>query len=272
MGRMTELGRYFFAIAVAASGLQQLVTGSFVRLVPALPAWIPGQSYWARLTGVALVVIGVAILTGAKSRLAVTALAVMLLGLLLFLHIPQSAANPWAGFMWTNPCKVLALLGGTMLLVPVLPRGIADPLSPGVRALERATRLGPVLLGAFLLLCGIQHFVYADFVTQLVPAWLPQRRLWTFFTGLALIAGGVGVVIPRTARLAASLSGLMIFLWVVLLHIPRALADLGNPGETSGVFEALALSGVAFVLAGTARSSRPEAYPSRRNVVQGMGA
>jgi len=37
--------------------------------------------------------------------------------------------------------------------------------------------------------------------------------------------------------------------WVILLHIPRALADLHNIGETSGVFEALALSGAAFILA-----------------------
>jgi len=41
------------------------------------------------------------------------------------------------------------------------------------------------------------------------------------------------------------------FLWVFLLHIPRAVADprgsLGN--EWTSVFEALAYSGVAFMLA-----------------------
>jgi hypothetical protein len=43
----------------------------------------------------------------------------------------------------------------------------------------------------------------------------------------------------------------MMFLWVFLLHIPRAIADprgsLGN--EWTSVFEALAYSGVAFILA-----------------------
>jgi hypothetical protein len=46
----------------------------------------------------------------------------------------------------------------------------------------------------------------------------------------------------------------MVFLWVLMLHIPRALADPSVPGETSAIFEALALSGVALLVA--ARSAR----------------
>jgi hypothetical protein len=42
----------------------------------------------------------------------------------------------------------------------------------------------------------------------------------------------------------------MIFLWVLMLHIPRAIADpytnVGN--EWASVFEALAFSGMAFML------------------------
>jgi uncharacterized membrane protein len=107
-----------------------------------------------------------------------------------------------------------------------------------------------VLLAVFLTICGIQHFVYADFVTTLVPAWLPGLRFWTYFTGTALIAGGLGLLVPQSRALAATLSGLMIFLWVFLVHIPRSMADLHNPSEMSGVFEALALSGVALLVAG----------------------
>jgi hypothetical protein len=41
---------------------------------------------------------------------------------------------------------------------------------------------------------------------------------------------------------------------VVLLHIPRALAIPHDAGEMSGVFEALALSGAAFILADRGRA------------------
>ncbi len=91
----------------------------------------------------------------------------------------------------------------------------------------------------------MQHVVYADFVTTLVPSWIPGQRTWTYFIGVALIAGGAGTLISGTARSAATLSALMIFLWVLLLHIPRAVAGPNHPAETAGVFEALGLSGVA---------------------------
>ena len=42
------------------------------------------------------------------------------------------------------------------------------------------------------------------------------------------------------------------------IRLPRALADLGDIGETSGVFEALALSGAAFILADRGRLRWPE--------------
>ncbi len=52
----------------------------------------------------------------------------------------------------------------------------------------------------------------------------------------------------------------MIFLWVLLLHIPRALAGPNHANETAGVFEALAISGVALIVAGT-----PAGLPSGRS-------
>ena len=250
------IGRLFFAVAVVGCGVQQILLGAFVRLVPKIPAWMPGTAWLARVAGVVLVGIGVALLTGRRARPAALALAALLLACFAFLHARDLATNPGAAFMWTNPLKDLAVLGGVLILLPILPadgeRGIT------AQQLDRGVGLGVVLLGVFLSFCGVEHFLYADFVTQLVPAWIPARRFWTYFTGVCLMAGGVGIVVPKTARLAAFLTGVMIFLWVVLLHVPRALAVPFDPGESSGVFEALGLSGVAFVRAATA-GARPRA-------------
>jgi uncharacterized membrane protein len=213
---------------------------------------MPWHSFWASLVGIVLIAIGTAIGTGYMARQATAVLGAMLLLSILFLHLPKAAANPLEGFMWTNPCKALAMLGGVIILAGSLP-GSEDKSSALALLFRRLAPLGPLFLGGFLLLGGIQHFVYADFVAKLVPAWIPQPRFWVYFTGVALIAGGIGIIVPKTVRLAALLSGIMILLWVVLLHIPRAMADLHVPGETSGVFEALALSGVAFILADRGR-------------------
>jgi uncharacterized membrane protein len=263
----STLGRIFFSIAVMASGLQQLIIADFVRLVPPLPAWIPWHSFWACLVGVVLIIAGAVIGIGYKAQWTAAAAAVlgsMLLLSILFLHLPKAAANPLVGFLWTNPCKALAILGGVIILAGSLPEEASDRFSVLARLFRKLRPLGPLFLGGFLILGGIQHFVYLDFVKKLVPSWVPRPELWVYFTGLALIAGGVGILIPKTARLAATMTGIMILLWVVLLHIPRAVADLHNAGETSGVFEALALSGVAFILADRGRAEARSVTPHAR--------
>lgn len=252
MRNYLALGRYFFAVALIASGLLQIIRQDFVRLVPkAAASWLPMPQVWAAVTGAVLLAIGLAFATDRARRPAATGLAA-LFTVVLLMHVPEVIANPGAGFMWTNPCKTLALLGGALLLAVVVPAEFAKPLN-GLKGLP-VRRFGAVAFGVFFVVCGVQHFVYADFVTQMVPAWLPARGFWTYFTAVALIAGGLGVNFSPTARVAALLSGLMILLWVVLLHIPRAVTSWPDAGEIAGNFEALALSGTAFLLAATGRN------------------
>lgn len=257
------LGRLLFALAVIASGLLQILRQDFIRLVPkATAAWLPLPRVWAVVTGAALVAIGVAIAADRARRPAALGLAALLIGVFL-MYVPEVVANPGAGFVWTNPCKTLALLGAALVLVE-LP---AD--SSGFSRGAGAKQLGllcAVCFGIFLVVCGVQHFVYAGFVTEMVPAWLPGRSFWTYFTAVALMAGGVGINVRPTARIAALWAGLMIFLWVVLLHVPRAVARWPDAGEMAGIFEALALSGTAFLLAATGTNAvlTPATGPSVR--------
>jgi uncharacterized membrane protein len=185
------------------------------------------------VTGVLLLGIGLAFMTNRKTSAAANLLVALLLVSFVVQRIPEILANPGAGFVWTNPAKVLALAGGALLLA-----GGA-----------RMAMVAAVTLGIFLLICGAQHLVYAGFVDGLVPAWIPPgRRFWTIFTAVALLAGGLGVILPWTRRLAGLAVGVMIFLWVPLVHLARTLAEK-NAFELAGVFEALALAGVAWILA-----------------------
>jgi uncharacterized membrane protein len=57
-------------------------------------------------------------------------------------------------------------------------------------------------LGIFVLLAGITHFANPDFFDAIVPPWLPpSERFWTFTSGLAEIAIGIAVVMPKYRRL-----------------------------------------------------------------------
>jgi uncharacterized membrane protein YphA (DoxX/SURF4 family) len=247
--KLPRVGRILFGVALVGFGVQQLIAQAFIRLVPPLPAWMPAQPGLAVVLGVLLLATGAAILLDWKARAAAAVLAALILVSIVCLHIPQIAANPGQGFRWTNPCKALALFGGALAISAMSPSSEKHRSFSLARLGDTLVPYGPRLFfGIFLIICGIQHFVYADFVVTLIPAYIPGHLFWTYFCAVALIAGGAGVLLDATLRWAATLSGVMILLWVFMLHLPRALADLHQPGEMNGVFEALALSGVAFLL------------------------
>jgi uncharacterized membrane protein YphA (DoxX/SURF4 family) len=194
------------------------------------------------------------------------------------LYGPRVAANAGVGGAYTAPMKFVALAGCAFLIARLSSDGSRATSSstagerpiPGDARRDR-TLPARIVLAAFLTLCGVLHFVYTDFVATLVPAWIPHHYFWTYFAGVALIAGGLGLLVEKTKRWAALLSGGMIFTWFVILHIPRALADPHNTMEWSGVWESLAISGMAFLVAATSssaaeRGGRGVAASSRRSV------
>jgi len=260
MNKLTILARFFIAIAMVAFGVQHFIYMDFVtRVFPKLPAWIPAHSFLACVFGAFLIAAGAEIMIGKAARLAAVLLGAVILVSFALLYLPLLLTTPPNGGLWTSAGKALALAGGSFLVAGSFPVKLDAPLgslSTVVKALEKIAPLGRFFLAAFLILGGIEHFIYVDFVARLVPSWIPGHVFWTYFAGVALIAGGVGMSVPLTSRLAAALTGLMIFLWVVLLHIPRAATDLHNSNETTAVFEALAFSGAAFLVA--AASKRKE--------------
>ena len=66
----------------------------------------------------------------------------------------------------------------------------------------------------------------------------------TYLLGLS---GGAGLVVPRMARWAALLMGTMVFSWFWIVHLPRAFLTVS---DGIAVFEALAVSGMALMIAG----------------------
>jgi uncharacterized membrane protein len=244
--RIAALGRVFFAVGLVAFGIQTVIHGDFVtRAMPAWPAWIPAHPVFAYPVGAIMIAGGSTILFRVWPGPAAAVLATMFLLSVVVLHLPLAVADRPLGGTWTNLGKGLVLFGGVVAV------------TGSFHAASRSAWLGRCCLAAFMVLGGIQHFRWTEFVATLVPVWVPGGQLfWTYFAGVALIAGGVGLLVPSISRLAALASGSMMLLWVVLLHVPRALADLNNSGETTAAFEALAFSGLAFFLAAVPPGSR----------------
>lgn len=59
------------------------------------------------------------------------------------------------------------------------------------------------LLAAFMTLAGINHFVAPAVYVGMMPAVLPAPLALVYVSGIAEIAGGLGLLHPRTRKLAA---------------------------------------------------------------------
>jgi len=57
--------------------------------------------------------------------------------------------------------------------------------------------------GPFFVFAGLMHFVVPRTYEAIVPPRLPARRALVYASGVAEIAGGIGVMHPRTRRLAS---------------------------------------------------------------------
>lgn len=264
--RVVAVSRVFFAIGLIGMGGQHFFFGRFVPMVvPLWPAWIPGRLFWVYLVGTILIAGGGAIVSGVKARTATLLIAAFFLLSFLLLHVPR---NMLAGVTslggWTIALKAFAFAGSSLVVAGTFPE--TGGRSGSSDWPDRLIPLGVYPVAIMMIAFGTDHFLYVPFVASLVPVWIPGPIFWTYFAGVALIAGGVGMMMPMTARLAATMVGIMLFLWVLMLHIPRAIADpfslIGN--EWTSVFQALALSGVAFILGEVGSEAKAAARQAQR--------
>jgi uncharacterized membrane protein len=75
-------------------------------------------------------------------------------------------------------------------------------------------RIGRVLMGSLYVVAGIGHFVVTRTYMRIMPDYLPAHRELVLISGIAEIAGGLGLFFPQT-RVAAAW-GLVILLVAVM--------------------------------------------------------
>jgi uncharacterized membrane protein len=69
------------------------------------------------------------------------------------------------------------------------------------------------MLALFFVAAGVNHFLNPAPYLSMIPPYLPWPRALNIISGAAEIAGGVGIIIPATRRVAAW--GLLVLLVAV---------------------------------------------------------
>jgi uncharacterized membrane protein len=243
MSKLSTYPRLQFAIALIAYGVQHIIRQRFTMgESSSWPALIPGGITWAYLSGVFVILTGTMVLLNknASPLLVVTGLMIFIWAFVR--DLPYFCMHAAYDASLTRLGEALAMTGSVLI--------VANESAKAKRSwMNKLMFVGPIFVGIFLFICGTQHFTLAKYVKTLVPSWIPGNLYWTYFAGLALIAGGIGLMWQKSRRLAAFWSGLMIFIWMLIIHAPHVVHSINDADEWNSLLQTMALSAALFILA-----------------------
>lgn len=248
MPELKSFGRTFYGLGIAGIGALHFIYAGFRPvIIPIPPETTNNLNYLVYLTGLVIVIAGLLIAVEIFVKSVSLLLGVFLLLFFLLGHLPNRFANnPGIIGAWTDALKILALSGGAFVVSNLYPNMRARG---SFRVINSLALCGKYFFALMLVIFGIDHFIYLDFVKTLVPTWIPGSLFWTYFAAVALIGSGLAIFINFKPKVISILLAAMLFIWLVVLHIPRAIAapitDNGN--ELTSVFECLAFCGVAIL-------------------------
>lgn len=96
------------------------------------------------------------------------------------------------------------------------------------RGLDKLIVFGPVFYAAPLAVFGAEHLAGANFLAQIVPAWVPGHLFWAYFVGFCLVAAALTLVFSKCLGWSAPLLAVMFCLFVAMIHLPNVVKNPSN--------------------------------------------
>ncbi len=121
------------------------------------------------------------------------------------------------------------------------------------RGLDKIVALGNLCFATPLAVFGALHLFGPDFIIPIVPRYMPWRMFWVYFVGCALIAASLSIAAKIAVRWSGLLFGIMMFLFVAMIHFPGALASHYNRIIWTVVFREMSFGGAAWIFAAMAK-------------------
>lgn len=252
---MLKVGWIALALSMLGLGLLGFVTGDFALNWQPVPAWVPGRTALAYLTAAVFWALGAGLLIDRYKHTFAVATAVAFLVWAVLLHGPGVVADPLSVLPWLGFTERLEVAAGALML--------AATQVPGTPFARKAMLVGRISFGACLPIFGLSHWVYAQFTADMIPAFIPAHLFWAYFCGAGHFVAGVAMLTNVLARLAAIAFAAMVSCFVLLLHIPRVIADPGSRTEWTMLVIAVTISAAAWCAAGSLWHT--ETCPRSRN-------
>jgi uncharacterized membrane protein len=131
---------------------------------------------------------------------------------------------------FTAPRTVVAMCSAGVLLFLIALWAAKTDIARAYR-LDKFVAATNMCFAIPLAVFGALHLTTATFVLQGVPAYMPWRLFWAYFVGVALLAASLSIATKIQVLWSGLLFATMMFLFMLMLDIPGALA---NPRDRFG--------------------------------------
>ena len=166
---------------------------------------------------------------------------------MLGLHMPTTIL---ATFSAISPAATWMCSAGLLLFLIALWAAKSDLARAA--GLDKIVVLANLCFAVPLAVFGAEHLTGAKFIMLGVPSYVPWPLFWAYFVGFALLAASLSIATKIQVRWSGLLFGIMMVLFVAMLHFPRALASPGNRIPWTIVIREMSFAGGAWILAGNA--------------------
>jgi uncharacterized membrane protein len=227
VGKLLALGPVFAAAPLAVFSMEHFTIPR--DMAGMVPRWLPAHLFWIYFVGVALLFAGISFIVWRCVRVSAPLLALLFLIIVATIDLPNLHAGLHDRFFWILTVREISFAGGAMAL--------------GFSLCPRATvlaRVGRTIVALVMIFYAVEHFLHPHNVVgvpleKMTPAWMPAPVLIAYVVGLALLAGGIGLLIPSTARVAAAGAGAVLLVVTFVFYGAILIPEFRTPLAVEGL-------------------------------------
>ena len=230
--KIIVLGPVFEAVALAVFAAEHfLAAHDLMRIVP---RWLPGPLFWTYFVGVAWLAAAVSFIAWRHVRWSATLVALLMVIIVITIDLPNVPRGMHQRLFWTLFVRELAFASGAMVLAGSQWLRSSNVLGTALM------RIGRWFIAAVFVFYAIEHFLFPRFVPgvpleKLTPPWIPAPTLISYVVGITLLLAGVGLLLPKTVRIAAAGSGAVLLLLTTFFYVPILVWEAHTPLALEGI-------------------------------------
>jgi uncharacterized membrane protein len=230
-GKLLVLGPVFEAVALAIFAAEHFTAAR--DLAPIVPRWLPAPLFWTYFVGVALLAAAISFIAWRYVHWSALLLALFFLIIVATVDLPNLPHSLHERLFWTLTVRETCFAGGSMVLAGSLwPRGRREAIALQI--------VGRIIVACTFIFYALEHFLFPRYVPgvpleKMTPAWMPAPVLIAYIVGITLFTAGIGLVIPRTRRIAAASVGAVLLLLTAFFYIPILATEIHTPLVVEGI-------------------------------------